>query len=74
MLVRPEEFRELWEAVKNDTHNSEHKTISIFVSTQDCDSVCTVRALQVGLTLRCSSCNPYTKQAHSDTQAVAGHM
>ena len=48
MLIGPEEFRELWEGVKLDKHNSEHKYVCIFVSTQDCDSVCTVRALQVG--------------------------
>ena len=47
MLVGPDAYREVWEAVIIDTHNSEQKSISIFVSTQDCDSVCTVRALQV---------------------------
>ena len=51
MLNGPDDFREVWEAIKHEMASSEEQKVTIFVSTQDCDSVCAVRMLQV-----CLSC------------------
>ena len=49
MLTGPEDFRELWEAIKHEMACSEEQKVTIFVSTQDCDSVCAIRMLQARL-------------------------
>lgn len=49
MLTEPNEYGALFQQIKADLQNSEEKKVLIFVSTSECDSVCAVRVLQVGM-------------------------
>lgn len=62
MLTGPEDFRELWEAIKHEMACSEEQKVTIFVSTQDCDSVCAIRIMQVTL-VRAFPCRSVTVPA-----------
>lgn len=50
MLVVPEAYAQVYQAIQDDIHNSEEKHVTIFVATDSCDSVCAVKVLQVSAT------------------------
>ena len=47
MIIFPEQYVPLYEAVKADYHASEDRKVLVFVSAGEADSVCAVRMLQV---------------------------
>jgi hypothetical protein len=47
MIIFPEQYVPLYEAVKADYHASEDRKVLVFVSAGEADSVCAVRILQV---------------------------
>lgn len=48
MIIFPEQYVALYEAVKADAYQSEDRKVVVFVSALEADSVCAVRILQVG--------------------------
>lgn len=47
MILLPSQWHDLYSGIREDTHNSSEKKISIFVSGSDCDSICALKVLQV---------------------------
>jgi len=47
MLINSSQFNRLFEAVSIDKHQSDDRTILVFVANNNVDSICAVRQLQV---------------------------
>lgn len=47
MIIFPEQYVQLYEAVKADAYASDDRKVVVFASAGEADSVCAVRILQV---------------------------